>query len=131
MNTDLETLSVLRNHVASLPPLDRRNVETITTALRELVARHGNTAKIALIVYSAELLLEEDSPDDQPSPLLAMPTPQSDKRIAALSTALRDALNLFNAADKSPDGKSPICTGDRREMWEAVLKRFGDPVPPV
>jgi hypothetical protein len=48
-------------------------------------------------------------------------------RIAHLSTALRDVINLFNDADKSPDGKSPVCTGDRREMWESVLKRYGTP----
>jgi hypothetical protein len=51
----------------------------------------------------------------------------SQARLAALSTALRDVLNLFNQADKSPDEKSPVCTGDRREMWESVLKRYGTP----
>jgi hypothetical protein len=50
-----------------------------------------------------------------------------EKSNAALSTALRDVINLFNDADKSPDGKSPVCTGDRREMWESVLKRYGTP----
>jgi hypothetical protein len=48
-------------------------------------------------------------------------------RIAHLSTCLRDVIALFDQADKSPDDKSPICTGDRREMWEQVLKRYGTP----
>jgi hypothetical protein len=47
------------------------------------------------------------------------------ERIKALSAALQDCINLFNDADKSPDHKSLICTGDRREMWEEVLRRHG------
>ena len=47
------------------------------------------------------------------------------ERIKALSAALQDCINLFNDADKSPDHKSLICTLDRRETWEAVLRRHG------
>lgn len=38
-----------------------------------------------------------------------------------LLAALGDCINLFNDSDKSPDHKSLICTGDRREMWDRVL----------
>lgn len=50
------------------------------------------------------------------------------ERLAALSACLRDVITLFDQADKSPaEGGGPICTGDRREMWEEVLKRYGTP----
>ena len=61
-------LDSLRRVIASMPSEARKDVETITIALKELVRRYGHTARIALIVYSSELLIEEDSPNDQAHP---------------------------------------------------------------
>jgi hypothetical protein len=63
--SDTEILDSLRRVIASMPPEARNDVATITIALKELVRRYGHTARIALIVYSSELLVEEDSPNDQ------------------------------------------------------------------
>ncbi len=46
-------------------------------------------------------------------------------RIAALSDALQDCINLFNDADRKQDHKSLICTKERREMWQQVLTHHG------
>ena len=47
------------------------------------------------------------------------------ERIKALSAALQDCINLFNEADNAPNHKSLICTEDRREMWQEILRRHG------
>lgn len=44
--------------------------------------------------------------------------------VKALSTALRDAVNVFIEADKAP--KDVLCTGERREAWEETLRVHGD-----
>lgn len=66
--SDTDMLDSLRNVISSMPPEARKDVETITVALKELVRRHGHTARIALIVYSSELIVEEDSPNARTQP---------------------------------------------------------------
>ena len=50
---------------------------------------------------------------------------ENEHAIFELSRALKDCIQLFIDADNAPDHKSLICTGDRREMWEEVLKKYG------
>jgi len=50
---------------------------------------------------------------------------KNEHAIFELSRALKDCIQLFIDADNAPDHKSLICTGDRREMWEEVLKKYG------
>ena len=53
--------------------------------------------------------------------------PAGSVRIAALSAALQDCINLFNDADARPDHKSLVCTKERREMWQHMLTTHGSP----
>ena len=53
--------------------------------------------------------------------------PTGSVRIAALSAALQDCINLFNDADARPDHKSLVCTKERREMWQHMLTTHGSP----
>jgi len=46
------------------------------------------------------------------------------ERIKELSAALRDAVNVFLDADKAPG--EVLCTGERREKWEQVLRDNAD-----
>lgn len=64
--SDAEILESLRVLVAAMPPSHRENVETIRTALVELVRRYGSAAKIALILFASEIVVEPDETSNAP-----------------------------------------------------------------
>lgn len=105
----------------------------ILKAKIERAALYGIELTATIIKHGADICEAEDikaalmqTGADTVTVKLEARHPATDyERIMALSTALRDCINLFLDADNQPEHKSLICTGDRREMWEEVLRKHG------